>query len=49
MPLDPEKVVLGNVCLKKVLHYHCYRRESAIVEGNCLERILTFSSLEADE
>ena len=31
--MDVEKVVLNNVCLKRLLELHCFKREDALVEG----------------
>ena len=31
--MDVEKVVLNNVCLKRLLELHCFKREDVLVEG----------------
>ena len=33
MPLDPEKIVLKNICLKQMLEVQCFQRNTPVVDG----------------
>ena len=47
--MDPEKIVLNNICLKRLLEVHCFKRDATVVEGiECLN-YLDCSHLETTE